>query len=155
MPIPLQWILASQNIRGNKERDIAAKEAIGWTRAKRKNGKWREWDSRHTAEKHKVAQAKVTIKLASKQKTCDCWEEVWWKEKTGRKRLAICPKPTKQILKRHKAFCKAAIALVVQMKTEKIDFNKFLYSRKAPGFDSLRFSCRQRVQSVKHIHIEC
>ena len=155
MPIHLQWILAHKNIRGNKEADIAAKEATGWRRAKRRNGKWREWDSGHTAEKHEVGRARATIKLASEQKTLERWEEVWSREKTGRELYAICPKPTKQTLKIHKSLCKAASALVVQMRTEKIGLKKFLHSRKVPGFDSPECPCRRGVQSAKHVLVEC
>lgn len=77
MPIHLQWIPAHKNIRGNEEADIAVKEATGWRRAKRRDGKGREWDSGHTAEKHEVNRARATIKLASEQKTLERWEEVW------------------------------------------------------------------------------
>lgn len=47
---------------------MAAKEAAGWRRAKRKSGKGREWDSGFTAEKHALGGAGATIKLASEQK---------------------------------------------------------------------------------------
>ena len=155
MPIHLQWIPAHKNIRGNEEADIAAKEATGWRRAKRRNGKWREWDSGHTAEKHEVGRARATIKLALEQKTLERWEEVWSREKTGRELHAICPKPTKQTLKIHKCLCKAASALVVQMRTEKIGLKKFLYSKKVPGFDSPECTCRRGVQSAKRMLVEC
>ncbi len=154
IPIHLQWIPAHKNIRGNEEADIAAKEATGWRSAKRKNGKWREWDSRHTVRKHKVGRAKATIKLASVQKTFERWEKVNSREKTGRELYAICPKPTKQTLKIHKSLCKTSSALVVQMETEKIGLQKFLHSRKVAGFDSSECPCKRRVQSAKHLLVE-
>ncbi len=145
----------SQNIRGNKEADIAAKEAMRLRRAKKRNGKWREKDSGHIAEKHEVSRARATIKLASEQKTLERWEKFWSREKTSRELYAICPKPTKQMLKIHKDLCKAASALVVQMKIEKIGLNKFLHSRKVPGFDFPECPCRRGVESAKQVLVEC
>ncbi len=89
-----------------------------------------------TAEKHEIGRAKATIQLALKKKTLEHYEKVLSKKKTGRELHAICLKPTKQTLKIHKSLCKAASALVVQMRTEKISLNRFLHSRKVPGFDS-------------------
>ena len=91
--IRLHWIPAHTNIRGNEEADIAAKEATRWRRARRRNGKWREWDSGYTAERHELGRARATIKLALEQKTLELWEEAWSSEKTGRELYAICPKP--------------------------------------------------------------
>ena len=104
-PVQLHWIPAHTNIKGNEEADVAAKEATVWRRAKRRNGKWKEWDSGYTAEKRALGRARATIRLASEQKTCELWEEAWSNEKTARELYAICPKPTKKTLKVHKGLC--------------------------------------------------
>ncbi len=41
------------------------------------------------------------------------------------------------------------------MRTEKIRLNKFLHCTKVPGFDSLECPCGRRVQSAKHMLVEC
>lgn len=73
-PIYFHWIPVHKNIKGNEEPDIAAKEATGWRRAKRRNGKWRELDSGYTAERPALGRARTTVKLASEQKTLERWE---------------------------------------------------------------------------------
>ena len=153
--IQLHWIPAHTDIKGNEEADVAAKEATGWRRAKRKNGKWKEWDSGYTADRHMLERAGATIKLALEQKTLELWSEAWSREKTGRELHAICPKPTKKVLKLHKGLSKAASTLIVQMRTEKIGLKKFLHFRKVPGFDSPECSCRRGLQSAKHVLTEC
>ncbi len=39
------WIPWHKDIKGNEKADIAAKKATGWRKAKKKNGKCKEWDS--------------------------------------------------------------------------------------------------------------
>ena len=102
-----------------------------------------------------LGRARATIKLALEQRTLGLWEETWSREKTGRELHAICPKPTKKALKLHKGLCKAASALIVQMRTEKIGLKKFLHFRKVPGFDSPECPCRRGMQSAKHVLTEC
>lgn len=65
------------------------------------------------------------------------------------------PKPTKKTLKIHRGLGKAASTITVQMKTEKNWPQKFLQSRKMPGFDSPVWPCRRGLQSAKHLLIEC
>lgn len=50
----LHWIPSHKDIKGNEEADTAAKKAIGWRKARKKNGKWKEWDSSHTSEEQKL-----------------------------------------------------------------------------------------------------
>ena len=68
-PIQRHWISAHTNIKRNEEVDIAAKEATGWRHMKKRNGKWKNWDSGYTTEKHVIKRTRVTIRLASEQKT--------------------------------------------------------------------------------------
>ena len=153
--VSFHWIPSHKDIEGNENADIAAKEATGWRRAKRRNGKWKEWDSGYTAEKQKFGRSQATIKLALEQNTLEQWETAWAREKTGGELRTICPKPTKKILKIHKGLRKAVSALIVQMRTEKVGLRKFLHSRKVPGFDSPECPCRRGMQSAKHLLIEC
>ena len=151
----LHWIPSHRNIKGNEEADTAAKEATGWRRAKRKNGKWKEWDSGYTSEEQKLGRSRATVKLALERKASEQWEMAWTSERTGRELHAICPKPTKKTLEVHRGLGKAASALIVQMRTEKIGLKKFLHSRKVPGFDSPECPCRRGLQSAKHLLVEC
>ena len=67
----------------------------------------------------------------------------------------ICPKLTKQTLKIHQGLYQAASNLVVQIRTEEIGLNKFLYSKNMPRFDSPEYPCRRVLQSAKHLLVEC
>ena len=89
------------------------------------------------------------------EKTLGLWEKAWSSEKTGRELHAICLKLIKKTLKLHKSLCKAASALIVQMRIEKIGLKNFLHFRKIPGFDSPNCPCRREMQSAKHVLTEC
>lgn len=61
--------------------------------------------------------------------------------------------PHKKDVKIFKGLYKAASALVVQMRTEKIGLKK--HSRNVPGFDTPEQPCIRGRQSAKHVLIEC
>ena len=100
-PVSFHWIPSHKDIKGNEEADIAAKEATGWRRAKRKNGKWKEWDSGYTSEEQKLGRSRATIKLALERKTSEQWEMAWTSERAERELHAVCLKPTKKTLEIH------------------------------------------------------
>lgn len=52
-------------MKENEEADVAAKEATGWRRAQRKNGRWKEWDSGYAAERRALGRARPTTYQAS------------------------------------------------------------------------------------------
>lgn len=98
-PVSFHWISSHKQIRGNEDADIAAKEATGWRRVKRRNWRWKEWDSGYTAKEQTLGRSRATVKLALEQNTSEQWETAWSNEKTGREVRTICPKPTKDVLK--------------------------------------------------------
>ncbi len=154
MLVSFHWIPSHKDIKRNEEAEIAVKEATGWRKAKKKNGKCKESDSRYTSEKQELGRSRATIKLALEGKASEFGEIAWTNEKTGKELHAICPKPTKKMLKIHRGLRKAASALIVQMQTEKIGLKGFLHSRKVPGFDSPECLCRRGLQSAKHLLVE-
>ena len=99
--------------------------------------------------------ARATIKLVLEQMTLGLWKNSWLSEKTGGELHTICPKLTKKMPRLHIGISKVVNALIVQMKTEKIGLKKFLHFKKRPGFDLPEYPCRGKMQSVKHVLIEC
>ena len=70
-PVSFHWIPSHKDIKGNKETDIAAKEAIKWGRVKKKNEKWKEWDSGSISEEQKLGRLQAIVKLALERKVSE------------------------------------------------------------------------------------
>ena len=99
--------------------DIAAKKAIEWKKIRRRAGKWKEWDSGHTAERGESARAKDFNRLEIRRKTGNCRESLWIVETM----LSYTP------FKIHKCLEKATSALIMQRpRGKKVCMRSFLYS---------------------------
>ena len=46
-------------------------------------------------------------------------------------------------------------ALLVQMRIQKIDFNKFLYDVNVFEFDTFKCQCEKNKQSIFHVFMKC
>ncbi|KAK0369062.1 zinc knuckle [Colletotrichum limetticola] len=64
-------------------------------------------------------------------------------------------KPTKKVLELHEGLSKRQSALLVQMRTEKIGLQDFLFNRRIPGITNANYPCREGRQTVSHILLRC
>ncbi|KAH7548744.1 RNasehypothetical proteinH domain containing protein [Bipolaris maydis] len=83
-------------------------------------------------------------------------ERAWaakWKAETSN--LQTFTSADKKVLKLHENLSKRENALVVQMRTEKIGLNDFLFNRKMAEVVSARCECGERRQTAAHILLRC
>ena len=62
---------------------------------------------------------------------------------------------TKKIFKLHRNLKKWINSLFVQMKIQKINFNKFFFKRQISKYDTFDCSCEQKLQKIKHVLWNC
>jgi hypothetical protein len=74
---------------------------------------------------------------------------------TGGHLRALIQVADKHVPKLYDKRRKAASSLLVQLRTEKISFNDFLYSRGVPQVRSRRCACGMDDMTVKHIILSC
>jgi ribonuclease HI len=146
-PVTVRWIPAHVGIPGNEAADRAAKEATGW----REDGR-----RRPPAEAPpRLHPLKSTVKRWCRTYTDRAWRAKWRAETKGRATYRHTPTPTKKVLQLHEGLTKRQSALLVQLRTKKIDLNDFLFDRRVPGITSSRCQCGKRRQTVAHILLRC
>ncbi|OHW95426.1 reverse transcriptase [Colletotrichum incanum] len=147
LDVELRWVPAHIGIQGNEAADTAAKEATGW----RQNGQ-----TGTKADKPRdLFKLRSTVKTWSHKQSHRKWQTDWEAETRGRTSFRLTPKPTKKVLQAHEGLTKRQSALLVQMRTEKIGLQDFLFSRRVPGITNANCPCREGRQTVSHILLRC
>lgn len=145
--VTVRWINSHAGIPGNEEADTAAKEATGW-RAGDTVGDRAECPQ-------DLFPLKSTLKTWCNKKAKKAWIESWRTETKGRASFRYTPVPSKRVLHLHQGRSKRHSALLVQLRTEKIGFDDFLYRRRVPGVPDPMCQCGEGRQTVTHILLRC
>jgi hypothetical protein len=107
-------------ILGNEAVDKAAKEATGWRQHGRR--------SLLADAPPRLYTIRSTVKRRCKTQAERTWTAKWRTDTKGRATYRHTPTPTKKILRLHEGLTKRESALLVQLRTEKIGFNDFLFA---------------------------
>ena len=145
--VTVRWIPAHVGIPGNEAADQAAKEATGW----REDGR-----SQQPADPPaQLYPLRTTLRRWCKTQATRQWISAWRVEKKGRATYRHTPTPTKKVLQLLERLSKRESALLVQLRTEKIRLNDFLFNQHVPDITSPGCSCGERRQTVAHVILRC
>ncbi len=151
----IHWIPAHNKIVGNELADLAAKEATGWRKVKKRNGKVREVDNDYTAHQTPLPFLRSAAKAHFTRLLFEKWGDEWRNETRGRAPFKLTPSLTGKVLHIHDKLPKWVSSLMIQMRTGKIGLRKFLHERKAPGVEDARCGCKRGEETVRHVLTEC
>ena len=83
------------------------------------------------------------------------WRKRWLKSDKGRVIAGYRPYPSIQALKLYQGRTKAFSSALIQLRTEKIGLNAFLYGMKVPDIVSPQCECQQGEETVQHFLFNC
>ena len=151
----LVWVPAHEGIAGNELADKAAKHATGLRPGRDRSGRKKEVDTRWTAPKALTPNVRSAASRMINKKAKDDWIREWGTTKAGRSLYHIIKAPSTSVLKIHNGVEKWVSALLVQMRTQKIGLNDFLYHFRVPDIETPRCSCGYGNQTVRHVLMKC
>ena len=82
--VELRWIPAHIGVNGNEMAGKAAKEATGWRKVKKRNGKSVEINTNHTSPSPNLPFLRTAVKASLAEKLYAEWEDDWRRETRGR-----------------------------------------------------------------------
>ncbi|KAI6777555.1 zinc knuckle, partial [Emericellopsis cladophorae] len=147
LPIEIRWVPAHTGVHGNEDADKAAKEATGW-RERGATGPRAETPA-------ELYSLRSTLKTWARKEAHKTWATGWDVEVRGRTSHRYTPRPTRKVLRLHDGLSKRQSTLLVQMRTEKIGLNDFLFNRRAPDATDANCPCREGRQTVSHVLLRC
>ena len=83
------------------------------------------------------------------------WNKRWRKRTKEVQYRELVPKMNHRHLKRYSERFKAHNALIIQLKTNKIEFNKFLHERQVFGVMTAHCQCDENYITIKHVLFFC
>jgi len=96
------------------------------------------------------------LKRALEKESLRKWTQRWLNSKKGRAIYALNPSPSQNALKLYRDIARPISSIIIQLRSQKIGLQAFLYSRKVPGIESAICPyCREKEETTQHFLLEC
>ncbi len=144
--IHIHWILAHVEIFDNEAIDIIVKEII----------EWRQSDQNRSSLIFVIVNSKIFISAIKSEIRIRAkieWFETWRIIIIERIIHRIVKKLIKNVLKKFKKMTRFENAIIVQIRTDKIELKNYLH--KINAIESSRCSCEARKQTMYHTLLKC
>jgi hypothetical protein len=142
--IHIHWIFAHVEVLDNEAVDIAVKEIIEWRQSDRDSLIFVTVNS-------KIFISAIRSEIRTRAKTE--WIETWRIIIIERIIHRIIKKFIKNVLKKFKRMTRSKNAIIVQVRTNKIELRNYLHKIKTAEFS--RCSCEARKQTMHHTLLKC
>ena len=134
--IRFQWVFVHENIENNELTNHAIKHVIDLRSIMNKKNRWEKKDTKKTTSLIELFNVKSISKKIINKLIKNEWMQKWVSVKKKKSLYQVMKTFNNSMLKIHKNAKKWMSALLVQMRIQKIDFNKFLYEVNVLEFDT-------------------
>ena len=137
--LTLHWIFEHANIENNEMIDKIIKKAHNFSLSSSKR------------LHHEVTTRMNFIRDLSWK----IWDRRWRKETKEVQYRELASKMNHRHLKKHSGRLKTHSALIIQLKINKIEFNKFLHEKRVFGVMIAHCQCDENYMTIKHVLLSC